>query len=76
MELVHDQGAHGGAAADADEEGAARLEEARAELSASSPLERFVDPKNIAAAVAFLASDDAASITGEDFNVTAGLTMY
>ncbi len=45
-------------------------------MTASSPLLRFVDPQNIAAAVAFLASDDAASITGEDFNVTSGLVMY
>ena len=52
------------------------VQEARDELVASSPLQRFVDPQNIAAAVAFLASEDAASITGEDFNVTAGLAMY
>ena len=52
------------------------VEQAREELAASSPLQRFVAPQNIAAAVAFLASDDAASITGEDFNVTAGLAMY
>ena len=52
------------------------VEETRAQMTASSPLQRFVDPKNVAAAVAFLASDDAASITGEDFNVTSGLVMY
>ena len=52
------------------------VEETRAQMTASSPLLRFVDPQNIAAAVAFLASDDAASITGEDFNVTSGLVMY
>ncbi len=52
------------------------LEETRAEMTASSPLLRFVDPKNVAAAVTFLASDDAASITGEDFNVTSGLVMF
>lgn len=52
------------------------IEETRAEMTASSPLLRFVDPQNVAAAVAFLASDDAASITGEDFNVTSGLVMY
>ena len=52
------------------------VEETRAQMTASSPLLRFVDPQNIAAAVVFLASDDAASITGEDFNVTSGLVMY
>ncbi len=52
------------------------IEETRSEMTASSPLLRFVDPQNVAAAVAFLASDDAASITGEDFNVTSGLVMY
>ena len=30
----------------------------------------------MAAACAFLASDGAASITGEDLNVTAGVVMY
>lgn len=52
------------------------LEEARAQLSADSPLRRFVPPDDVAEAAVFLASDAAASITGEDFNVTAGLAMY
>jgi NAD(P)-dependent dehydrogenase (short-subunit alcohol dehydrogenase family) len=52
------------------------LEEARAQLSSGSPLQRFVPPDDVAEAAVFLASDAAASITGEDFNVTAGLAMY
>jgi NAD(P)-dependent dehydrogenase (short-subunit alcohol dehydrogenase family) len=52
------------------------LEAARQELSSGSPLERFVAPEDIAQAAVFLASDAAASVTGEDFNVTAGLAMY
>ena len=52
------------------------LEEVRDELAGGSPLRRFVDPDDVAEAVVFLASDAAASVTGEDFNVTAGLAMY
>ena len=46
------------------------------ELSSGSPLGRFVAQEDIAQAAVFLASDAAASVTGEDFNVTAGLAMY
>jgi NAD(P)-dependent dehydrogenase (short-subunit alcohol dehydrogenase family) len=52
------------------------VEEAREELSAGAPLRRFVDPGDIAEATVFLASERAASVTGEDFNVTVGLAMY
>ena len=52
------------------------IEATRAELAASSPLQRFVDPEDIAEAVVFLGSDAASSVTGEDLNVTAGLVMY
>jgi NAD(P)-dependent dehydrogenase (short-subunit alcohol dehydrogenase family) len=50
--------------------------EVRDELAAASPLQRFVDPEDVAEAVVFLASDAAASVTGEDLNVTAGMAMY
>jgi NAD(P)-dependent dehydrogenase (short-subunit alcohol dehydrogenase family) len=49
---------------------------ARAQLIDASPLKRAVAPYDVAAACVFLASPDAASITGEDLNVTAGVVMY
>jgi Dehydrogenases with different specificities (related to short-chain alcohol dehydrogenases) len=51
-------------------------EQARAEFTASSPLDRFVEPQEVAATCTFLSSDAAASITGEDLNVNAGVAMY
>lgn len=48
----------------------------RHELETASPLGRTVPPDDVAAAVAFLLSDDAASITGEDLNVSAGAVTY
>ena len=48
----------------------------RDEYLAVSPLRRLVDPEDVAAAVAFLASDQSGAITGEDLNVSAGITMY
>jgi NAD(P)-dependent dehydrogenase (short-subunit alcohol dehydrogenase family) len=47
-----------------------------AQRLAVSPLRSFVDPKYIGAMVAFLCSDDAAMITGQDINVSAGAVMY
>jgi NAD(P)-dependent dehydrogenase (short-subunit alcohol dehydrogenase family) len=41
-----------------------------------SPLGRLVGPEDVARAAVFLASDEAASITGEDLNVTAGAVMH
>jgi len=52
------------------------LEEARRNFTGNSPLGRMVPPENVAEAVLFLASDLAASITGEDLNVSAGTVMY
>lgn len=52
------------------------LEESRRHFTGNSPLGRVVPPQNIADAVLFLASDKAASITGEDLNVSAGTVMY
>ncbi len=51
-------------------------EEALQQFTSNSPLGRLVPPGDIAAAAIFLASDKAASITGEDLNVSAGTVMY
>lgn len=51
-------------------------DEARRRFTSSSPLGRLVPPGDIADAVVFLVSDKAASITGEDLNVSAGTVMY
>ena len=45
-------------------------------LLRSIPLGRFETPEDVAAAVGFLASPDAAYITGEALNVTGGQTMH
>jgi NAD(P)-dependent dehydrogenase (short-subunit alcohol dehydrogenase family) len=50
--------------------------EALAAFTDASPLGRLVDAGEIARTCAFLSSDAAASITGEDLNVTAGAVMY
>ena len=51
-------------------------EEVIAARTEASPLRSFVDPKYIAAVVAFLCSEDAAMMTGQDINVSAGAVMY
>jgi NAD(P)-dependent dehydrogenase (short-subunit alcohol dehydrogenase family) len=52
------------------------IDEARQGFLRDSPLNRLIPPQDVAAAAVFLASDQASSITGEDLNVSAGLTMY
>jgi len=50
-------------------------DEARAALSAQIPLARLGEPKDIAGAVAFLASDLAAYVTGQVLVVDGGMVM-
>lgn len=52
------------------------VEDLRADYACQAPLQRLVEPQDVAAAVAFLAGDGARSITGEDLNVSAGMTMH
>ena len=47
----------------------------KAELVARTPLGRFGTAEEVAAAVAFLASDEAAYITGQVLGVDGGLAM-
>lgn len=53
----------------------ALTEEQKAATLAQVPAGRLGDPKDIAKAVAFLASDDAAYITGETLHVNGGMYM-
>jgi 3-oxoacyl-[acyl-carrier protein] reductase len=50
-------------------------EEMRALMLQNTPLGRLGDPENVAGAVRFLCSDDAAFITGEVLLVDGGLGM-
>ncbi|HBY97149.1 MAG TPA: short-chain dehydrogenase [Chloroflexi bacterium] len=50
--------------------------EARQQFTGASPLNQLVPPRDVASAAVFLASDMAASVTGEDLNVSAGIVMY
>ena len=51
-------------------------DEALLAFTGASPLARLVEANEVAAACVYLASDAAASITGEDLNVSAGVVMY
>ena len=51
-------------------------EQARADMTGTSPLGRLVHASEVAAACVFLASDGSAAVTGEDLNVAAGVVMY
>ena len=46
------------------------------EATKATPLRRLIPPEDVAAAAVFLASEDSASTTGEDLNVSGGLAMY
>jgi 3-oxoacyl-[acyl-carrier protein] reductase len=50
-------------------------DDAKAKLSGEIPLERLGTPEDVAAAVAFLASEEAAYVTGTVLNVSGGLYM-
>jgi NAD(P)-dependent dehydrogenase (short-subunit alcohol dehydrogenase family) len=47
----------------------------REEAVAAVPLRRFIDPQEVAKLVLYLASDDAAAITGQTYNLCGGQTM-
>ena len=50
-------------------------EKIREQMNAQIPLGRFGKPEYVAKAAAFLASDDAAYITGQVLNVDGGMVM-
>lgn len=53
----------------------AALEKHGAVIAAQIPLGRAAEPEEIAAVIAFLASDDASYVTGETINVNGGIYM-
>ena len=63
----------------ADEEGIS-LEQFRGQIveraGMASPLGRIAEPEDVANMVAFLASDDAAFVTGQAYNVNGGLLFH
>lgn len=51
-------------------------DEVRREFEDESPMRRLTEPEDVARAVVFLASPDAAGVTGVDLNVASGAVMY
>lgn len=51
-------------------------DEVRREFESESPMGRLTEPEDVARAVVFLASPDAAGLTGVDLNVASGAVMY
>jgi NAD(P)-dependent dehydrogenase (short-subunit alcohol dehydrogenase family) len=51
-------------------------DEVRNEFEGESPLGRLTEPEDVARAVVFLSSPDAAGMTGDDLNVNSGVVMY
>jgi NAD(P)-dependent dehydrogenase (short-subunit alcohol dehydrogenase family) len=51
-------------------------EQYRRKLLRAIPLGRFETPEEVAASVAFLASEDASYVTGEALNVSGGQEMH
>lgn len=54
----------------------ASVQEVADEFRAVSPMDEFVSADDVADTVLFLCSDRANRMTGQDLNVTAGVTMY
>lgn len=52
------------------------VEEVEAEFRGVSPMDTFVQAGDVADAVLFLCSERSDRMTGQDLNVTAGITMY
>jgi NAD(P)-dependent dehydrogenase (short-subunit alcohol dehydrogenase family) len=52
------------------------VEELAAAKAAASPLNTLVDADDVADMVSFLCSSEAAAVTGQDINVSAGAVMY
>ena len=45
-------------------------------MISSTAMRRIGEPEEVAAAIAFLASDDASYVTGQTLNVSGGLSMW
>ncbi len=52
------------------------FEEVKEEFLSVSPMKRFVEPEDIASTVLYLCSEQTCRMTGQDLNVTAGITMH